>query len=103
MQKHFLHYLIYKIHQFLIFAVIDDGDDFTVLFKIVRADGFVDRGAAVQIVNDEPAKFFFFFGDDADTALSVVVENEAIQNHAVEIRAENTQHHRLFIIDKRGR
>ena len=75
----------------MVFALVDNGDDLVVLLQVVRADGLVDRGAAVQLVDDELPQRFFLFGDDADAALLVVVKNEMIQNDAVEIRAENTQ------------
>ena len=78
-----------KGHQALVLAFIDDGDDLVVALQIVCADGFVDRGAAVQLVDDELPQCFLFFGDDADAAFLVVVENEMIQNNAVEIRAQN--------------
>ena len=70
--------------------------------QIVCANGLVDRGAAVQLVDDELPQRFLFFGDDADAALLVVVENEMIQNHAVEICAEDTQNHGFLVVDKRG-
>ena len=40
-------------HQALVFAFVDDGDDLVVALQIVCADGFIDRGAAVQFVDDE--------------------------------------------------
>ena len=71
--------------------------------QVVGADGFVDRGAAVQVVDDELAERFLLFGDDADAALFVVVKNEMVQNNAVEIRAEDAQHHGLLVVDQRCR
>ena len=65
-------------HQPLVFAFVDDGDDLVVALQIVCADGFVDRGAAVQLVDDELPQRFLFFFFDADAALLVVVENEMI-------------------------
>ena len=59
------------------------------LFKVIRADGLVDRRAAVQILNDELAERFFLLRDDTDAALFIVVEDEVIQNDAVKVRAEN--------------
>ena len=73
-----------------------------VLLQVVCTDGLVDRGAAVQLIDDELAQRFLLFGDDADAALLVVVENEMVQNDAVEIRAEDTQNHGFLVVDKRG-
>lgn len=58
-----------EVHQLLILALVDDGDDLVVLFKVIRADGLVDRRAAVQILNDELAERFFLLRDDTDAAL----------------------------------
>lgn len=49
-------------HQPLVLAFIDDGDDLVMFLQIVCADGFVDRGAAVQLVDDELPQHFLFFG-----------------------------------------
>ena len=71
-------------------------------FQVVRADGLVDGRAAVQVVDDELPERLLLLGDDADTALAAVVEDEIIQNDSVEIGAENAQHHRLFVVDEGG-
>ena len=72
-------------------------------FEVIGADRFVDRGAAVQVVDDEPAEFLLLLGDDADAALFVVVKDEMVQNDAVKIRAEDAQDYCLRIIDQRCR
>ena len=84
-----------EVHELLVFAFVDDGDDLVVFFEVIGADRFVDRGAAVQVVDDEPAERLLLLGDDADAALFVVVKDEMVQNDAVEIRAEDAQDHRL--------
>ena len=61
-------------HQPLVLAFIDDGDDLVMFLQIVCANGLVDRGAAVQFVDDELPQRLLLFGDDADAALFVVVE-----------------------------
>ena len=52
----------------------------------------------MQFFYDKAAQLFFFFRNNADTAFDIVVKNKMIQNDSVKIGAQNTQHHRLFIV-----
>ena len=77
------------VHQLLVFIFVDNGDDLVVSFHIISTDGLVDRGTAVQILNNKAAKRLFLFCDDADAPFYIMVEDEVIQNDAVKVRAEN--------------
>ena len=77
------------VHQLLVFAFVDNGDDLIVLFHIIRADGLIDRGTAVQILYNKAAKRLFLFGDDADASFYIMAEDEVIQDDTVKVRAEN--------------
>ena len=87
-----------KIHQLLVFAFIHDCDDFIMLFQIIRANRLVNRCSTMQLFYDKAAQLFLFFRNNADTAFDIVVKNKMIQNDSVKIGAQNTQHHRLFIV-----
>ena len=49
------------VHQLLVFIFVDNGDDLVVSFHIISTDGLVDRGTAVQILNNKAAKRLFLF------------------------------------------
>ena len=88
--KRFRVLLVYKLHQLLIFTFIYDGDDLTAFFHVVSSDGLIDRGSAVQVMNDKLPQLLFLFRDDADTPLDIIVKNKMIQNDSVKIRSQNT-------------
>ena len=88
--KRFRVLLVYKLHQLLIFTFIYDGDDLTAFFHIISSDGFIDRGSAVQVVDDKLPQLLFLLRDDADTPLDVMIKNKMIQNNSVKIRSQNT-------------
>lgn len=49
------------IHQFLVLRFVYNSNDLIALFHIVGADRLIDRSAAVQVIDDKMAQFFFFF------------------------------------------
>ena len=63
--------------------LIHDRNDLIVFLKIIRTDRFIDRCAAVQIVNNELAEFFLFLRDNADTSLDILVKNKVIEDESV--------------------
>ena len=88
--KRFRVLLVYKLHQLLIFTFIYDGDDLTAFFHVIGSDGFVDRCAAVQVVNDKLPQLLFLLRDNADAPFDVMIKNKMIQNDSVKIRSQNT-------------
>ena len=90
------------VHERLVFALIDDRDDLVVLLKIVSTGGFIDRGPAVQVVDDELAEFLFLFSDNADTPLDVLIENKVVEDDPVHICTEDTEYDRLFVLNQCG-
>ena len=62
------------IHQFLVLRFVYNSNDLIALFHIVGADRLIDRSAAVQVINDKMAQLFFFFCDNADPALYIMVK-----------------------------
>ena len=46
------------VHECLILTLVHDRNDLIVFLKIIRTDRFIDRCAAVQIVNNELAEFY---------------------------------------------
>lgn len=67
--KRFRVLLVYKLHQLLIFTFIYDGDDLTAFFHVIGSDGLIDRGSAVQVMNDKLPQLLFLFRDDAERRL----------------------------------
>ena len=88
--KRFRVLLVYKLHQLLIFTFIYDGDDLTAFFHVIGSDGFVDRCAAVQVVNDKLPQLLLLLRDNADAPFDVMIKNKMIQNDSVKIRSQNT-------------
>ena len=88
--KRFRVLLVYKLHQLLIFTFIYDGDDLTAFFHVIGSDGFVDRCAAVQVVNDKLPQLLFLLRDNSDAPFDVMIKNKMIQNDSVKIRSQNT-------------
>lgn len=73
------------IHQFLIFRFIYNGNNLIPLLHIVGTDGFVNGSSAVQIIYDKLSECFFFFRDNADSALNIMVKNKMIENNTIKI------------------
>ena len=88
--KRFRVLLVYKLHQLLIFTFIYDGDDLTAFFHVIGSDGLINRGSAVQVVNDKLPQLLFLFRVYSDTPLDIIVKNKMIQNDSVKIRSQNT-------------
>ena len=78
------------IHQFLVLRFVYNSNDLIALFHIVGADRLIDRSAAVQVIDDKMAQFFFLFCDNADPALYIVVKDKMIQDDAVKISSQYT-------------
>ena len=79
-----------EIHQFLIFGFVYNGNDLIAFLHIVGTVCFIDRGTAVEFVDNKLPEFFLFPGDDTYPALDVVVKNKMVQNDAVEISSQDT-------------
>ena len=82
--------MVHVIHKLLVLTLVHNRDDFIVFLPVVGADGLIDRSPAVQIVDDKFPKLLFFFRDDTDAALDVMIENEVIQDNTIEIGSKNT-------------
>ena len=91
------------VHECLILTLVHDRNDLIVLLKIVSTDRFIDRCAAVQIVNNDLAEFFLFLRDNADTSLDILSKNKVIEDDSVHICTEHTEHDGLLVINERGR
>ena len=96
-------FFVDEVHQLLIFCFIYNCDNLVALLHIVGTIGLIDSGAAVQLMDNEVSKLFFFFCDDAYTTFDIVVEDKVIEHDTVEVSSEDTQDNGLFVIDKRGR
>lgn len=73
------------IHQFLIFGFIYNCNNLIPLLHIVGTDGFVNGSSAVKIIYDKLSECFFFFRDNADSALNIMVKNKMIENNTIKI------------------
>ena len=82
--------------------LVDDNDDLAAMRHIVRADNLVDGRTAVQIVKHELNDLVEPLGDHTNAALDIESENELIDHHSAEIRAEDTDHGDLRIVKEEG-
>ena len=101
--KSFRVLLVYKLHQLLIFTFIYNGYDLMAFFHFIGSDGFIDRGSAVQVMNNKLPQLLLLLRDNADAPFDVMIKNKMIQNNSVKIRSQNTQDYCFFIIHKRRR
>ena len=88
--KSFRVLLVYKLHQLLIFTFIYNGYDLMAFFHFIGSDGFIDRGSAVQVMNNKLPQLLFLLRDNADAPFDVMIKNKMIQNNSVKIRSQNT-------------
>lgn len=53
------------IHQGYILVFINNGDDLPPWLAVIGSDGFINRGAAVEMMQDKLPDFFLPLGNDA--------------------------------------
>ena len=54
-----------------------------VFLKIVSTGGFIDRGPAMQVVDDELAEFFFLLVIMQTRLFDVLIENKVVEDDPV--------------------
>ena len=59
-------------------------------FHFIGSDGLIDRGSAVQVMNNKLPQLLFLLRDNADAPFDVMIKNKMIQNNSVKIRSQNT-------------
>ena len=59
-------------------------------FHFIGSDGLIDRGSAVQVMNNKLPQLLFLLRDNADAPLDIMIKNKMIQNNSVKIRSQNT-------------
>ena len=91
------------VHQFFVFLIVHDGDDFPADDVVVRADGIIQGCAAVEIVQDELCDLVHLRGEDADAALEVQTEDEVVDDHAAEIGADDADDDGFCVVADCGR
>ena len=73
------------IHQLLIFGFINDCNNFISSLHIVSSDRLINGSSAVEIIYDKLSERFFFFSDNADSALDIMIKNKMIENNAIKV------------------
>ena len=86
------------IHQYPVFLLVHNGDDFLSGLIVVSADAFVDGSAAVEIVENELADLFKFRRQNTDLALEIQTKDKVIHDQTAEIGGQNTEYHSLLVI-----
>ena len=85
-------HLFQVAHEISVFLLIYNGDDLTEGVARVGPDGFHQRCAALQGVENVIQNLGFFLGYDADALLGIDAEDEMIHHDAVEIGAQYAEY-----------
>ena len=88
------------IHQGYILVFINNGDDLPPWLAVIGSDGFINRGAAVEMMQNKLPDFFLPLGNDSHPLFYVKAKDEMVQHDSVEIGAKDTEHHDFLVIDQ---
>ena len=88
------------IHQGYILVFINNGDDLPPWLAVIGSDGFINRGAAVEMMQDKLPDFFLPLGNDSPPLFNVKAKDDMVQHDSVEIGAKDTEHYDFLVIDQ---
>ena len=88
------------LHQERVFVFGQDGDNLHLRLVVVAALGLIQGHAAADVVHDVVRQLLVLLGEDADPLALGKAADKLVQNDAVKVCTQKSDHQRLGVVDK---